>query len=169
MVLVIVGVLLIVSACGKPSFKKEAAAFGESYKKAQYTVNRTDDLSDMKEKLKYYLTEHEYQEYTQDSMFPSVLEAAEDQDCQIELKNITFTPSDESDDRIEFDYEMTIQFIDQKGKVKKEIEKKGQMTVIQTESGLKISRDWDGRLYPSDYQSSLQSRSEMERLFSFDS
>ena len=33
------------------------------------------------------------------------------------------------------------------------------MTVIQTESGLKISRDWDGRLYPSDYQSSLQSRS----------
>ena len=155
MVLVIVSVLLIVSACGKPSFKKEAAAFGENYKKAQYTVNRTDDLSDMKD----YLTEHEYQEYTQDSMFPSVLEAAKDQDCQIKLKKITFTPSDESDDRIEFDYEMIIQFIDHKGKVKKEIEKKGAMTVIKTDSGLKISRDWDGRLYPSDYQSSLKSRS----------
>ncbi|MCY7622999.1 hypothetical protein MH120_16110 [Bacillus altitudinis] len=159
MVLVIVSVLLIVSACGKPSFKKEAAAFGENYKKAQYTVNRTDDLSDMKEKLKDYLTEHEYQEYTQDSMFSSVLEAAKDQDCQIKLKKITFTPSDESDDRIEFDYEMIIQFIDHKGKVKKEIEKKGAMTVIKTDSGLKISRDWDGRLYPSDYQSSLKSRS----------
>lgn len=40
----------------------------------------------MKEKLKVYLTEHEYQEYTQDSMFPSILEAAKDQDCQIKLK-----------------------------------------------------------------------------------
>jgi len=159
MVLVIVSVLLIVSACGKPSFKKEAAAFGESYKKAQYTVNRTDDLSDMKEKLKVYLTEHEYQEYTQDSMFPSILEAAKDQDCQIKLKKIMFTPSDESDDRIEFNYEMMIQFINQNGKVKKEIKKKGAMTVIKTDAGLKISRDWDGRLYPSDYQSSLQSRS----------
>lgn len=89
-------------------------------------MNRTDDLSDMKEKLKDYLTEHEYQEYTEDSMFPSVLEAAKDQDCQIKLKKITFTPSDESDDRIEFDYEMIIQFIDHKGKVKKEIEKKVQ-------------------------------------------
>lgn len=159
MVLVIVSVLLLVSACGKPGFKKEAETFGESYKKAQYTVNRTDDLSDMKEKLKFYLTEHEYQEYTQDSMFPSVLEAAKDQDCQIKLTKIKFTPSDESDDRIEFDYHMMIQFIDQKGKIKKEVEKKGQMTVIRTESGLKISRDWDGRLYPSDYQSSRQSRS----------
>ncbi|MFB8736044.1 hypothetical protein ACEQPO_27485 [Bacillus sp. SL00103] len=45
-------------------------------------MNQTDDLTDMKEKLKSYLTEHEYQEYTQDSMFPSVLEAAKDQDCQ---------------------------------------------------------------------------------------
>ena len=159
MVLVIVSVLLIVSACGKPSFKKEAATFGENYKKAQYTVNRTDDLSDIKVKLKDYLTEHEYQEYTQDSMFPSVLEAAKDQDCQIKLKKITFTPSDESDDSIEFDYEMIIQFIDNKGKIKKEIEKKGAMTVIKTDSGLKISRDWDGRLYPSDYQSSIKSRS----------
>lgn len=51
-------------------------------------MNRTDDLSDMKEKLKDYLTEHEYQEYTQDSMFPSVLEAAKDQDCQIKLKKL---------------------------------------------------------------------------------
>ena len=126
MVLVIVSVLLIVSACGKPSFKKEAAAFGENYKKAQYTVNRTDDLSDMKEKLKDYLTEHEYQEYTEDSMFPSVLEAAKDQDCQIKLKKIKFTPSDESDDRIEFDYEMIIQFIDQNGKIKKKLRKRGQ-------------------------------------------
>ncbi|BBP92884.1 hypothetical protein BsIDN1_65020 [Bacillus safensis] len=97
----------------------------KAIKKAQYTVNRTDDLSDMKEKLKVYLTEHEYQEYTQDSMFPSILEAAKDQDCQIKLKKIMFTPSDESDDRIEFNYEMVIQFIDQKKeKSKKEIEKK---------------------------------------------
>ncbi len=141
------------------ALKKKQQHLEKAIKKAQYTVNRTDDLTDMKEKLKFYLTEHEYQEYTQDSMFPSVLEAAKDQDCQIKLKKITFAPSDESDDRIEFDYEMMIQFIDQKGKVKKEIKKKGAMTVIKTESGLKISRDWDGRLYPSDYQSSLQSRS----------
>ncbi|MGE6630358.1 hypothetical protein [Bacillus sp. NPDC077027] len=153
MMLVIVSVLLVVSACGKSHFKKEAIAFGESFKKVQYTVNRTDDISNLKKQLQYYLTEHEYQEYTEDSMFPSVLEAAKDQDCQIKLKEIKFTPSDESDDRIEFDYDMVIQLIDQKGKIKKEIEKKGQMTVIQTKDGLKISRDWDGRLFPSDYQS----------------
>lgn len=137
--------IFFISACKQTNFEDEALQIGKEYKEMQYTIKDYENPPDIAEKSKSYLTEDEYERTLANRVFGLITEAAVAHKMSIELGDITFEKYDTENEKnkIRLNYKMIIVGKENSGKERFRMKTKGQMTVIQTEDGKKISRDWD--------------------------
>ncbi|MBT2690856.1 hypothetical protein J7I93_22210 [Bacillus sp. ISL-47] len=137
--------IFFISACKQTNFEDEALQIGKEYKEMQYTIKDYENPPDITEKSKTYLTEDEYERTLANRVFELITEAAVAQKISIEPEDIVFEKFDTENekDKIRLNYKMIIIGKENSGEVRFRMKTKGQMTVIQTEDGIKISRDWD--------------------------
>ncbi|HLR68406.1 MAG TPA: hypothetical protein VK105_14975 [Virgibacillus sp.] len=174
-----VALLFLVSACGNTEddssdFTDSAVELGEEFIKELYIIDdpsfefdSSESMIDAQNEFSSYLTEKEFEELAIRRFFLMPLEAASKQNSTIAVQNIEFEQYDrdpdvtveEYNDRAEsesldFNHSFTLIFTDQEGNEVEEVKIKGQMTVVDTEDGLKIDRYYDSEipvdlLYPA--------------------
>jgi len=108
-----------------------------------------ESLIDAQEEFLSYLTEDEFEELANRRFFLMPLEAASVQNSTISVQNIELEQYDRDQDEsnsIDFDHSFTLIFTDQEGNEIDEVEIKGQMTIVETENGLKIDRYYDSEI-----------------------
>lgn len=158
-----VALLLLVSACENteddPSdFTDSAVELGEEFIKELYTIDdpsldyngmSVESLIAAQNEFSPYLTEKEFEGLANKRFFLMPLEAASKQNNTISVQNIEFekTSGDSKEsDSLDFDHSLTLVFKDQEGNKVDEVKIKGQMTVVDTDNGLKINRYYDSEI-----------------------
>lgn len=126
--------------------EEEAVKFAETFKRMQYEAENYYDITydeerELVEKLKPFLTEDRYKKLFADREVYGLMYAMYYK-SNIALEKITFEKYGENKEQgtIDFNYTMEIKF---SGSINKIFTKKGQMTVVKTENGWKIERDWN--------------------------
>ena len=156
-----VALLFLVSACGNTEddssdFTDTAVGLGEEFIKELYIIDdpsfdfdSSESMIDAQNEFSSYLTEKEFEELAVRRFFLMPLEAASKQNSTIAVQNIEFEQYDrdqEESNSLDFDHSFTLIFTNQEGNEVAEIEIKGQMTIVDTENGLKIDRYYDGEI-----------------------
>jgi hypothetical protein len=164
-----VALLLFVTACkdtgsdDTTNFKDSAVDLGEEFINELYIVDELNfDFEDIELMLDYsnaystYLTEEEFEDLSAKRFFIIPQEVADKQNKTITVQNIKFEKYNEDQEEsgsIDLEQTFTLVFTDQEGNTVDELDIKGQMTVVDTENGVKIDRYHDGQtlvdmLYP---------------------
>lgn len=148
-------ILFLVSAC--ESKEDNEVALGERFIKelynvddANFDVNKMDveQLIDYQNKFSAYFTEKEFKNLANKRFFLIPLEVASKQGNEIFVQNIVLKKADrgqKENNSFDFDHSFTLIFIDKEGENVDEIEIKGQISIVNTENGLKIDRYYDGK------------------------
>ncbi len=98
-------------------------------------------LNVFQDKFSTYFTEKEFENLANKRFFLVPLEAASKQNSKISVENIVFKKGNDDQD---FELSFTLIFTDENGNQTEEMKIKGQMSVVNTENGLKIDRYYDG-------------------------
>jgi len=149
--------LLIVSigACSHADdqLEQEAMEVGEAFLETLYheddTEFDTEDIemiNEIEDEYDEYLTEDELDELITRRFLLIPKEVAAHQHWMIEIENIEWDTDEKDDKEIDFEHTFTLIFTDEAGKTVKEEEINGQMTVVETDEGPKISRYHDTAL-----------------------
>lgn len=148
-------ILFLVSACG--SKEEGEVDLGERFIKELYNVDdsnfdvnrmNVEQLIDYQNKFSVYFTEKEFENLANKRFFLIPLEIANKQNNEIVVQNIVLKKADRAqkeNNSFDFDHSFTLIFIDEDGENIDEIEIKGQMSIVNTENGLKIDRYYDGK------------------------
>lgn len=161
--------VLLISACGNkqdsaPNAEDTAKDFGKKFIKTLYDVDdpdiyqrnftSTDDAEEIADAIKdyqgefsLYLTEDELEFLTNSRFLFMPLEAAGNLNNTINVQNITFDKYDADQaegDAFKFEHSFALVFKDEEGNEVNEVTIEGQMTIIDTDNGLKIDRYYDG-------------------------
>lgn len=143
--------IISVSACGNADeeFKQEAMEVGESFLKTLYNEDATEFdvedieiINDVTDEYSEYLTEDELDELTIRRFLLIPKEIAANQNMAIAIENIEWDTDESDDTEMDFKHTFTLIFTDESGEVLNE-EMSGQMTVVKTDEGPKISRYHD--------------------------
>ncbi|CDQ40561.1 MULTISPECIES: hypothetical protein [Virgibacillus] len=155
--------LFLVSACGNTDedasdSTNTAVGLGQRFIEELYSVDNSsfdyngmtaESLIHAQNEFSSYFTEKEFEELANKRFFLMPLEAASNQNNTISVQNIEFekTGGDpEESNSLDFDHSFTLIFKDQEGNEQDKVKIEGQMTVIDTENGLKIDRYHDSEI-----------------------
>ena len=166
-----VAVVMLTSACGgkdeKTTDVEDAAGeLGKEFVEKLYTVDdpsfyqehveSTNDVTEIAQSINKvhdkfvpYLTEEAFDSMANPRFFLLPLEAASKQNMTISARDIKLVPyeNEHSDsDSIDFEHSITLIFSDSEDNKTNEVELTGQMTVVDTDDGLKISRYHDSKI-----------------------
>ena len=149
-----VSLLFLISACENK--EDTSAELVEEFLKEFYNVEDSSvDLDEMNEeqlidhqnKFSTYFTEKEFNDLANKRFFLIPQEVASKKDNTISLQNIKFE-KDEQDqsesESLDCNHSFTLVFNDSEGNEADKVEIEGQMTIVDTEDGLKIDRYYDG-------------------------
>ena len=148
-----IALLFLVSAC--ESKKDNAVELGEEFIKELYNVDdpnvnanemSTEQLIEVQSEFSTYFTEKGFNELSSKRLFLIPTEVAFGLNNTIFVQHIALKEDrDQAKGKsLYFDHSSTLIFTDQDGKKVDEVEIKGQMTIVDTEDGLKIDRYYDG-------------------------
>lgn len=148
--------LLLVSACeGKEDDEVDLGVkfINELYNidDSSFDVNKmnAEQLIDYQNKFSTYFTEKEFNNLANKRFFLIPQEVASKQDNEIFVQNIVLKKADrgqKENNSIDFDLSFTLIFMNNEGENVDETEIKGQMSIVNTEKGLKIDRYYDGEI-----------------------
>jgi len=152
-------ILLIVSACGNTmdtTLEDKAIEHGKEFITELYTINESDfDFEDveatlnLQEEFLPYFTDEEFENLKTKRFFIMPQEAANAQDSTISVGQIELDPYERDDTDsgvVDMEHEFTLVLTDEDETEVEEFEITGQMTVIETEDGLKIDRYHDSKI-----------------------
>lgn len=144
--------LILLSGCTDE--KNDAVELGEEFIKALYTVDNlemnvsemsTEQHIEFQDEFSFYLTNKAIQDLAIERVLLTPREAAQFLNNTISVQNISLREDSVQgkDESFYFDYSFTLVFTDEDGKKVDEKEIKGQMTITNTDDGLKIQRYLD--------------------------
>jgi len=152
-------ILFIVSACGNTTdatLEDKAIEHGKEFITELYTIDNADfDFEDVEATLDLqdeflpYFTDEEFENLAIKRFFIMPQEAANAQDSTISVKEMeleSYERDDVDEDAVNVEHEFTLVLTDQDGNEVEEFDITGQMTVIETEDGLKIDRYHDSKI-----------------------
>ena len=152
--------------------EEEALEFAETFKRLQYDVDdytkiEYDTEKKLTEKLKPFLTEDRYEKLFANREVYGLM-YAKLYKSNIKLEKIIFEKYEENkqEGTIDFKYTMDIKF---SGSINKILTKNGEMTVVKTDNGWKIRRDWNQMinkvdLVSSDEQTAMKTAKEFKEI-----
>lgn len=138
---------LLVIGCSNSSDEQSAMQLAKEFKMIQYEITDYTHISDLTEyqknileKLKPYLTEEEYQDFSANRLAGIVPSIAQKYKTNIHVEDITFTKNQENKEKgtIGFSYTITLK---SSGEINKTIVEKGKMILTKTAEGWLISND----------------------------
>ena|SRR5579875_2808921 len=144
-ILLILTLSIFIIGCSKSSSLEidKYKNFAAEFKNFNYNINFKDNISQLDDKSKKYLTDDEYGNFRKNRKLELLLQIAQKNNLIISTTNPVIEKDKEYPDKIDFKYQMTILMKNNKDK-EYEIPIKGELTVInQNKNTLKISRDWD--------------------------
>lgn len=147
-----IALLFLVSAC--ESKEDNAVELGEEFIKELYNVDvqivdangmSTEQLIEIQDKFSSYFTEKEFNNLSINRIFLIPTEVASGLNNTISVQDILIKKDrdQEKGESLYFDHSFTLIFTDQDGKMVDQAEIKGQMTIVDTDDGLKIDRYYD--------------------------
>lgn len=149
-----VSILFLISAC--ESKEDTSVEIGEEFLKEFYNVQDSNvDLEEMNEeqlidhqnKFSTYFTEKEFKDLADKRFFLIPQEVASKKDNTISLENIKFEKNEQDQSESEsydYNHSFTLVFTDSEGNEADKVKIEGEMTILDTEDGLKIDRYYDG-------------------------
>lgn len=144
--LFILSLLFLTSACNNG--ENDAKNLAQAFIHELYTIDAQnadvedmtiEELIDFQDSFSSYFTKKEFDNLAAIRFFTIPLEVANRLNNNLSVQDISIEKSDDQN----FDHTFTLVFTDQDGNKLDEEEMKGQMTIIDTENGLKIDRYYD--------------------------
>lgn len=149
-----VSLLFLVSACENK--EDNAVEIGEKFIKELYNVGNSsvdlnkmnaEQLIDKQSEFSIYFTEEEFEDLANKRFFLIPQEVGSKQNNTISVQNIKFEKYEQGQsesESLDFNHSFTLIFTDPEGNEADKAKMKGQMTIVNTENGLKIDRYYDG-------------------------
>ena len=149
-----IALLFLGSAC--ESKEDDAVELGEKFIKELYNVDdpnmdankmSTEQLIEVQSEFSTYFTEKEFNELSSKRLFLIPTEVAFGLNNTISVQNIVLKEDRDQGkgESLYFDHSFTLIFTNQDERKVDELEIRGQMTIVDTEDGLKIDRYYDGK------------------------
>lgn len=107
-----------------------------------------EQLIDNQNKFSIYFTEKEFEDLANKRFFLIPQEVASKKDNTISLQKIKFEKNEQDQsesESLDFNHSFTLVFTDSEGNEVDKVKIEGQMTIVDTEDGLKIDRYYDGQ------------------------